>query len=387
MATFDFRIPSLLVVGAGASQRAGVEARRLAQEGAGPGGGGRALLVTDQNLVRLGHVEPVVASLREQGLEVTLFSEVNTEPTTEHVERGLAVLRREGCNVVMALGGGAPMDAGKAIAVMATNPGAMTDYMGQDKVPAPKLPLVCIPTTAGTGSEATRFTIITDPQTRVKMLIGSPFIIPTVSLVDYTLTMTCPQEVTAGSGVDAFIHALEAYISKRANPVSDALALSAMERVAKNIRRAWADGNDAVAREQMALGALEAGMAFSNASVALIHGMSRPIGAYFHVPHGLSNAMLLSAVTRFNQEAAAARLAAVAEVMGAGRTAPAAVRAIAVLCHDLEIPGVREYGIDPDKFMEAAPQMARDAIASGSPANNPRSATEDEIVALYRKVL
>ncbi len=398
MPTFDFRIPPLIVAGKGAGQRVGAEAGRLAQGSAGrtllgQGGQkaaaepGRVLLVTDQNLVKAGHAATITASLMEAGLKVRLFAEVNSEPTIEHVAAGLEFLRQDACSLVVALGGGAPMDAGKAIAIMAVNRGKIADFIGQDKVPFPGLPLICIPTTAGTGSEITRFTIITDPQTRVKMLIGSPYIIPTVSLVDYSFTATCPKEIVAGSGLDAFIHAYEAFISKRANPVSDSLALSAMGRVAKNIWRAWADPADATAREQMSLAAMEAGMAFSNASVALIHGMSRPIGAYFHVPHGISNAMLLPVVARFNQRAAPERMAAIAQTMGAGRTAAAAVKAITELCASLKIPSITAYGIDQREFLKAAPQMARDAIASGSPGNNPRAASEREIISLYRKAL
>jgi alcohol dehydrogenase class IV len=384
MATFDFRIPSLIVTGAGAAQRAGAEAARLASSRKAPA---KALLVTDQNLVRVGHAPAVAENLKAAGLDVEIFAEVNTEPTSDHIASGTQRLKAAGCGVVVAVGGGAAIDAAKGIAVMATNPGAIGDYMGQDKVANPRLPLICIPTTAGTGSEVTRFVVITDTKTGVKFLMGSPLVVSDVALVDYTLTYTSPKEITAGAGLDAFIHALEALISKRANPLSDSLALSAMGRVAKNIHQAWAMPDDATAREQMALAALEAGIAFSNASVALIHGMSRPIGAHFHVPHGLSNAMLLPVVARFNQRAASEKLAQVALAMGVGRTARAAVGGITALCRELGIPGITGYGIDPQAFMQTARQMAREAIDSGSPANNPRPATIAQIVRLYRQAL
>jgi alcohol dehydrogenase class IV len=384
MSTFDFRTPSLIVVGGGAWRRAGTEAARLATSRNLPA---KALLVTDQNLVRVGHAPMVANSLIAAGLEVEVFAEINTEPTSDHIASGVERLKSSGCGVVVAVGGGAAIDAAKGIAVMATNPGAIGDYIGQDKVSVPKAPLVSIPTTAGTGSEVTRFVVITDTKTGVKFLMGSPLVVSDVALVDYTLTYTSPKEITAGAGLDAFIHALEAFISKRANPLSDSLALSAMGRVAKNIRQAWAHPQDEVAREQMALAALEAGIAFSNASVALIHGMSRPIGAHFHVPHGLSNAMLLPVVARFNQRTASERLAQVAQAMGAGRTAVAAVRGIQALCQDLGIPSVTGYGIAPQSFMDIAPRMAQEAIDSGSPANNPRPATAAQIVRLYRQAL
>jgi alcohol dehydrogenase class IV len=262
--------------------------------------------------------------------------------------------------------------------------------MGQDRIGNPTLPIIAIPTTAGTGSEVTRFTVITDAETNVKMLIGSHHLIPRVALIDYTLSLSCPPSVTAATGLDALTHALEAYISRRATPISDLFALSALRRIGKHLRTAWSDGTNTVAREAMMLGATEAGIAFTNASVALVHGMARPIGAYFHIPHGLSNAMLIPTIVAFTAPAAPARFADVAAALGESVAdlpvevaATRAGEAISRLCQDVRVPSLAEAGVDASRLRDLSPQMARDALASGSPANNPRVPTADEIVELY----
>jgi alcohol dehydrogenase class IV len=252
--------------------------------------------------------------------------------------------------------------------------------------------LVAIPTTAGTGSEATPFTIITDPATNVKMLIGSPFLLPDVALVDPTLTHPCPPDITAATGIDALVHAIEAYVSIRSQPLSDLFALAAIERIHGNLRRAWADGSDAAAREQVMLGALQAGIAFGNASVALVHGMSRPIGANFHVAHGVSNAALLAVVMEWSLSGNPARYSRIAEAMGVVTTgqsemavARAAVDVVRRLVADTRIPSLSKLVPDRSRFLALAPRMADAAIASGSPGNNPRKATEEDIADLYRR--
>ena len=384
--SFAFRMPPLVLVGTGAWRRVGVEARRL--------GGKKALIVSGQAMIKAGFMAEMRKLLEAEGLESVLFDRVTEEPTTQHVEEGLRLLRDEGCDLVIGFGGGSPIDAGKAIAVMATNPGRISDYMGADKLKAPKIPFIAVNTTAGTGSEVTGNTIITDTETDVKMLITDPLIIPDVAIDDPTLTLSCPPEVTASSGMDALTHAIEAYVSRRANPISDVLALPAIRRIAGNLRRAWERGDDLEARSEMTLAALEAGMAFSNSSVALVHGMARPIGAYFHIPHGLSNAMLLPYVMEFSIEGAPQRFADIAAAMGEDveglstvEAARRAVDAVMALKDDLRIPSLSGAGVDAARLLELAPKMAQDAIASGSPANNPRIASSEEIVELYKKAL
>lgn len=314
-----------------------------------------------------------------------------TEPTVDYVREGLKSFKDNGCDVLVAVGGGSPIDTAKAIAIMGTNPGSIEDYKGLGKVVKEGVPLIAIPTTAGTGSEVTQFTIITDTKTSVRMLIGSPFIMPKVAIVDPLLTLSCPRGLTAAVGIDSLTHAIEAYVSGKAQPMSDIFCLSAIELISGNLRQAWANGNNVEAREKTMLGALQAGIAFSNASVALVHGMSRPIGAYFHVAHGASNAALLGVVTEFSLIGNPARYAHIAKAMGENVTgltdlgaAQLAAKAIKTLIKDIQIPSLRGLGVEKEKLEQLAPKMAEDAIASGSPGNNPRQATKEEIIELYR---
>ena len=273
------------------------------------------------------------------------------------------------------------------MAILAARPGAKLRDL---KVPlqndAAALPVVAIPTTAGTGSECTRFTVITDAERGEKMLIAGLAALPLAAIVDYELTYTVPPRTTADTGVDSLTHALEAYVSRRANPVSDALALAAMALIGRHLRTAYAEPRNAAAREGMMLGATQAGMAFCNSSVALVHGMSRPIGARFHVPHGLSNAMLLPAITRFGLDAAPARYADAARAAGFGEDGQALCHGLDALNRDLGVPTPQAYGIEWDTWEAAMPTMADQALASGSPANNPRVPDRAEIMALYRQV-
>ena len=255
------------------------------------------------------------------------------------------------------------------------------------------LPVIAVPTTAGTGSEATRVTVITHTERREKMLIAGLGALPLAAIVDYELTFSVPRRTTADTGVDSLTHALEAYVSRRATPFSDALAGSAMALIGRHLRTACAEPGNAPAREGMMLGANQAGMAFANSSVALVHGMSRPIGAHFHVPHGLSNAMLLPAVTRFGLESALPRYAEAARRIGMappGSTDTTAAEALAdgleALNHALDVPTPRDYDIDARAWEERLPTMAEQALSSGRPCNNPRVPDAADLVALYRAV-
>jgi alcohol dehydrogenase class IV len=252
---------------------------------------------------------------------------------------------------------------------------------------------VAIPTTAGTGSEVTRFTVITDTETDEKMLIAGLACCPLAAIVDYELTLTMPLRLTADTGLDSLTHAIEAYVSRRANPFTDGLAKNAMGLIAGHIRTACAEPDNRAAREAMMLGATTAGMAFSNASVCLVHGMSRPIGAFFHVPHGLSNAMLLPEITAFSVPAALERYADCARAMGVAEEDEGSQGAVARLLdelrrlnEDLKVPTPRAWGIDAERYEELLPVMASQALASGSPGNNPRIPTSEEIIGLYRRV-
>jgi alcohol dehydrogenase class IV len=276
------------------------------------------------------------------------------------------------------------------MSVLFRNGGQMRDYKVPAEIPAAGPPVIAIPTTAGTGSEVTRFTVVTDTETDEKMLIAGLACCPSAAIVDYELTLTMPLRLTADTGIDSLTHAIEAYVSRRASPFTDGLAKNAMGLIARNIRAACAEPENRAAREAMMLGATTAGMAFSNASVALVHGMSRPIGAHFHVPHGLSNAMLLPAVTAFSVGAAAERYADCARTMGiaaaddpANKAADLLIEALYRRNAELEVPTPKQYGIAEEQYFAKIPLMAQQALASGSPQNNPRVPTAQEIEALY----
>jgi alcohol dehydrogenase class IV len=380
----EFITPAHMVVGSDAVAQLGEQCRKR--------GWGKALIVTDKIMQSLGLVARVEQLLAASEIGSAVYAGVNSEPVVEYVQEGLEVYKANGCDFVVAVGGGSPIDAAKAIAALVTNPGSIEQYKGQGKLAVPGVPLVAIPTTAGTGSEATLFTVITDQKTDVKMLIGSPYLMPTVAIVDPLLTLSSPPGVTAATGVDALVHAIEAYVSVKRQPMSDMFCISAIELISQNIRQAWANGNNIAAREAMMLGAMQAGIAFSNASVALVHGMSRPIGANFHIAHGVSNAALLAVVTDFSLIGDPVRYARIAQAMGentAGlslmEAADRVVVAIKRLVRDIRIPSLRQLGVERERLMELAPAMADAAIDSGSPGNNPRKPTKQEIIELYAR--
>lgn len=380
----EFIMPAQMVVGSGAVEQVGVQSQKR--------GWRKALIVSDKIMHSLGLVDKVEQFLKDSGIASVVYTGVNTEPVVEYVQEGLQLFKDNDCDFVVSVGGGSPIDTAKAIAVMATNAGSIEQYKGLGKVATPGVPLVAIPTTAGTGSEATVYTVITDQKTDVKMLIGSPYLMPTVAIVDPLLTVSSPPGVTAATGVDALVHAIEAYVSVKRQPMTDIFCLSAIELLSQNIRQAWSNGNNIPAREAMMLGSLQAGVAFSNSSVALVHGMSRPIGAYFHIAHGVSNAALLAVVSEFSLIGDPQRYADIASVMGEPteglstiEAADLSVKAIRRLVNDIKVPSLRALGVERDRLMELAPTMADAAIDSGSPANNPRKPTKQEIIELYQK--
>ena len=362
----------------------------------------RPLVVTDPYMLSSGLLRRCLDPLEAAGLHPGVFSDTVPEPTDTVIDAGVMAVgqrdKAEAYDCLVAFGGGSPIDTAKAIAILAearaTSPNV---HMRDMKVPfaadRARLPVIAIPTTAGTGSEATRFTVITDTERGEKMLIAGLGALPLAAIVDYELTFTVPPRITADTGVDSLTHALEAFVSRRANAYSDTQARAAMALIGANLRTAYAEPRNAPAREAMMLGAMQAGIAFTNASVALVHGMSRPIGARFHVPHGLSNAMLLPALTRFGLESALSRYAEAARIIGmATAQDPDPVAAdkladgLATLNQDLGVPTPGGYGIDKRDWDAALPVMAEQALASGSPANNPRVPTKEEIVALYQVV-
>lgn len=377
--------PRLLAIGGGALAELPSLLARL--------GLARPLVVTDPYIAACGILDRATALLDKALVPWSVFSDTVPDPTSAVIETGAARLQAGDYDSLVAVGGGSSIDTAKGMSVLCANGGRMRDWKVPNEIPRSGPPIVAVPTTAGTGSEVTRFTVVTDTESDEKMLIAGLACCPAAAIVDFELTLSMPLRLTADTGIDSLTHAIEAYVSRRANPFTDGLARQAMGLIARNIRAACAEPHNRAAREAMMLGATTAGMAFSNASVALVHGMSRPIGAFFHVPHGLSNAMLLPEVTAFSAPAALERYADCARAMGLAEEGEGSQSAVARLLdelrrlnQDLQVPSLHAYGIERARYDELLPVMASQALASGSPANNPRVPTSEEIIALYRRV-
>ena len=381
----EIHIPSTLKVGGGAFAEVGQLLVRL--------GCTRPLLVTDPFLFSGPLPTRLQTQIEDAGLSCRIFHQTVADPTTDVVEAGLAAYLSGQHDSLVSLGGGSPIDTAKAIAMLAGNGGHVRDYKVPNPIPKAGPPHVAIPTTAGTGSEVTRVCVIIDTATGEKMLIAGDPLMPTAGVVDFELSLTMPARLTADTGTDSLTHAIEAYVSRRANLFTDAFALAAMATIYRVLPTTFKDPTNRDAREAMMLAATQAGIAFSNASVALVHGMSRPLGAHFHVPHGLSNAMLLPAVTAFSAQAAMPRYAACARAMSlAGNqdsdasAVDALIRALYDRNAELQVPSPRDFGIRQEQYEAVIPTMATQALASGSPNNNPRIPTQQEIEAIYREV-
>lgn len=377
----SFIMPKQVFYGAGALSDAASSICNL---------GKKALIVTDPMMVKLGNAKLVCDVLENGGVDYTVFDGITGEPTDKMIEAGLAVYESENCDFLIGVGGGSPIDSMKAIGAVATSGGSINDYMGK-VITTPVPPMVAVPTTSGTGSEATQFTIITNTEKNIKMLLKGAVLMPDIAVDDPAFTLTAPQSVTAATGLDALCHAAEAYTSRKAQPLTDEFALSAIKKIFKYLPVCYNKGDNVEARAQMSLAALEAGVAFNNASVTVIHGMSRPIGALFHVPHGISNAMLLSACFGYVYDGAYSRFADMAREIGAAdktdddkTAAEKFIAACRELCNVCNVPTLAEYGIDKDEFFAAMDKMAGDAIASGSPANTIKELDKTDVLNIYK---
>lgn len=356
--------------------------------------GKRPLIVSGSSALKLGYVDRVKEYLRKQDIKTVLYNSVTKEPEDIHVEEGLEIYKNNGCDFLIAIGGGSPIDAAKAIGIMAANPGKISDYMGINKVQNKTPVIIAVPTTSGTGSEVTRYTIINDTLNDVKMLIASPYIMPKIAVADPELTRSVPASVTAATGLDALTHAVEGYTSIKNQPLTDNLALSAIARISRYLQSAYENGDDMEARSQLMLAATEAGLVINNSSVTLVHGMSRPIGALFHIPHGISNAILLGECMEFAKKGNEKKFAEIARALGLrnftgsdSRLAAEGVSLIKKLCDGVNIPDIFELGINEEEYLAKLGKMAEDALASGSPANTYRSPDKEEIINIYKKLL
>lgn len=374
--------PREMLIGGGARHQLPVLLKAL--------GVSRPLLVTDGTMVKVGHAAGITDGLRAAGLECSLFADVVEDPTDVSVALLVDQAKANGHDALIALGGGSAIDTAKAAAIAI----AANEPLAALKVPRivdfAVMPVIALPTTAGTGSEVTRAAVVTDTVVNEKMLILGTAALPAAAIVDYELTLTCPFRVTVDTGIDALTHALEALVNINANAHSDALAISGLQLIGAHLETAAREPSNHAAREAVMLGATHAGMAVSNTSTALIHGMSRPIGAFFHVPHGMSNAMVLPLVTQFSLASAPAKYAMAARALGLAPADADDAAAAAVLVpafqdmnRRLQVPTPQEFGIDRSRYHELIAEMTRQGLASGTPSNNPRVPNPAEMARLY----
>ena len=352
--------------------------------------GNKAFIVTGRHVAVYDMMKQLTALLNENGIDCVIFDGITGEPTDTMIENGVEMLKSSGCDFIIGIGGGSPLDSAKAIAAMAVNEGSIADYNGKE-ITGEILPLAAIPTTAGTGSEATKFTVITDSEKGIKMLLKGDVLVPKLAIVDSSFTVGAPKSVTSATGLDALTHAVEAYTSRKAFSMTDTLAVSAVKRIMKYLPIAYKELDNSLAREQMSIAALEAGICINNSSVTIVHGMSRPIGALFHVPHGMSNAMLLKECLSFAVSGSYEKFANLGRETGVASdsdsdetAAEKFIDSLQNICDVCEIPTLEQYGIDRDEYYSKISKMATDAVASGSPANTVKEVTVDDCIEIYK---
>lgn len=354
--------------------------------------GNKAFIVTGRHVAVSDMMKQLTALLDENGIGCVIFDGITGEPTDTMIEKGVEMLKSSGCDFIIGIGGGSPLDSAKAIAAMTVNEGSIADYNGKE-ITGEILPLAAIPTTAGTGSEATKFTVITDSEKGIKMLLKGDVLVPKLAIVDSSFTVGAPKSVTSATGLDALTHAVEAYTSRKAFSMTDTLAVSAVKKIMKYLPIAYREPDNSLAREQMSIAALEAGICINNSSVTIVHGMSRPIGALFHVPHGMSNAMLLKECLSFAVSGAYEKFANLGRETGVASdsdsdetAAEKFIDSLQSICDVCEIPTLEQYGIDRDEYYSKISKMATDAVASGSPANTLKEVTVDDCIEIYKKL-
>ncbi len=380
---YSYFIPTVNLMGPGSVSEVGKQAKII--------GGSKALVVTDKPLVELGIVDKVVKLLNDEGVETVIFDTVMPNPTDQNVHEGAALYKKENCDMIVAVGGGSPIDSAKGIGILVNNGGSIRDYEGLDKSKNPMPPFIAVNTTAGTASEMTRFTIITDTDRHIKMAIVDWHVTPTVSINDPELMVSMPPSLTAATGMDALTHAIEAYVSTIATPVTDSAAIKAIELIGKYLRPAVANGNNMEARDKMAYAEFLAGMAFNNASLGHVHAMAHQLGGFYDLPHGVCNAILLPHVEKFNQIACPERFVDIAKALGENveglsvmEAGDKALESIKRLSKDVGIPsGLKELGVKEEDL----PILADNALKDACGLTNPRIATKEDIIQIYKAAM
>ena len=345
----------------------------------------KVLLVTDKGIVRSGLLDRIIDLLESNKLRWQVFDSVEANPKDYNVQQGAEVASRFGPDCLVALGGGSPIDCAKAIAVVARQGGAVRDYEGPNKIGADVLPLIAIPTTAGTGSEVTFSSVITDSGEKFKFSIKDPRIAPRVALVDPEMTVSMPPDLTASTGMDALTHAIEGYTAKAAEPIADSAALYAIELITSNLRTALFDGSNLEARAGMLLGSLLAGIAFSHSDVAAVHCVAEALGGKYDAPHGVCNAVVLPAVMAYNMEYCKERYARIAAAMGLfdeniDKAARRAVDAVQKLAVDVHLPAFSTLGVQENDLEE----LAINSVKNGSNVDNPRPMSKEDYLSLFK---
>ncbi|WP_029032331.1 iron-containing alcohol dehydrogenase [Salinarimonas rosea] len=381
--SFSYHLPTAIEFGHGALARLPALARGL--------GGQRALIVGDPGVERAGLVGRIADVLSQTEMPIAIFTDVESDPDIRSVEQGTAIAKAERCDFVIGIGGGSALDTAKAIGLMLTNAGTIRDYVGINKVPQPGAPVVAIPTTAGTGSEMTIWSVLSDKAQQVKISVGSTYNCPRVALLDPGLTLSLPPHTTAATGMDALTHALESYVNRATQPISEAMSVQAMTLIARSLRVAVAQGDNLQARADMLLASTIAAMAFNSTRLGLVHAFAMPLGAKFHIPHGLVNAILLPAVMRYNLPGNLPKYAHIAEIFGErveNRSLRAAaersVEAIEQLKQDIGITAkLSAFGLSEDRFDE----VVDEALQSGNVPVNPRQPTREAMKAILRAEL
>ncbi|MCC5912440.1 MAG: iron-containing alcohol dehydrogenase [Clostridiaceae bacterium] len=380
---YSYFMPTVNLMGPGAVKEVGIQAKSL--------GATKVLIVTDKFLNEVGMAKDVKEIIEAEGLSVVIFDGAQPNPTDKNVEDGLKVLKDEKCDLIVSLGGGSSHDCAKGIGIVAGNGGNIRDYAGVDQSTKPMTPLIAVNTTAGTASEMTRFCIITNTSTKVKMAIVDWRCTANVSINDPVLMMKKPPSLTAATGMDALTHAVEAYVSTIATPVTDSAALMAIKLIGENLRNAVANGDNFEARNNMAYAQFLGGMAFNNASLGYVHAMAHQLGGFYDLPHGVCNAILLPHVEKFNLISNPQRLADIAVAMGENidglsvrEAADKALDAIVKLSEDIGIPsGLAELGVKEKDFEV----MAKNAMADACSLTNPRTATLEDVIQIFKNAL
>jgi alcohol dehydrogenase class IV len=377
----SFYVPTKIVKGIGALEQLGTEAKVFNAK--------RALIVTGKNIAKVGVAELVQKCLTKSGIETEIFDEVMPDPTVKLVEKGTVIVKEGNFDLLIGLGGGSNIDAAKAMSIMANNPGSICDYEGADKFSNPTLPIIAIPTTAGTGSEVTYSAVITDTDRNYKFVVWSSLVAPKVAILDPRMPSTAPISVIVAAGMDALTHAIESYVSKNANAYSDTLALASMKLIEDNLRQCVADPHNLTMMFHMQIAANMAGMAFTSTKLGIVHALALPVSALFHVPHGIANAILLPHGMEFNLIAYPKKFINIARTMGEHvdglrmmEAAYASVDAVVELADDIGAPiNLERVGVT----QESLSKMAEDAMKSGHIAVNPRHVTLEDAMMILEK--